>query len=83
MLPQIKELFDFTRVTVAQGSSTTVTFDVTAASIAQYAEPSGDKVATAGTYTLMFEDGAGGVASMAAVVQGDAHVVDPFPSDKP
>lgn len=83
LLEPIKELFDFTRVTVASGSSVTVSFNVTAASVAQYAEPSGDKVATAGGYTLMFEDGAGGVTSMNAVVEGDPHVVDPFPSDKP
>ena len=38
----------------------------------------GDKVGD-----LYFEDGAGGVASMNAVVEGDPHVVDPFPSDKP
>jgi hypothetical protein len=83
LLPMIKQLFDFQRVTVGSGGSVTLTFNLTAAVLSEYGATTGDRVAKAGGVTLMFEDGGGQVVTLVAKVTGPPMVVEPFPSTKP
>lgn len=80
LLTPLRELFDYQRVTVASGASTTLTFNVSAAVLATYAEATGDLVATPDSYTLTFHDGGPSTVQLSASVHGDAHVIEPFPS---
>lgn len=71
MLTPLKQLFDYTRARdVAAGGSTTITFEITAADLAEVDEQTGDLVSEAASYTLMFDDGGGQVVNMTAVVKG-------------
>ena len=85
LLTPRKQLFDYARLKgVKKGSSTTLTFNVTAASIAEVDEKTGDLVSEAGSYELLFDDGSGGkigLVSMAVAVKGANVVLEPFPSE--
>ena len=82
LLTPRKQLFDYTRVkAVKAGRSTTVTFNITAAALAEVDEKSGDLVSEAGIFNLRFEDGSGKFVPMTATVQGKAAVLEPFPSE--
>jgi hypothetical protein len=83
LLPMIKQLFDFQRVTVGSGRRVTLTFNLTAAVLSEFEATTGDRVAKAGGVTLMFEDGGGQVVTLVAKVAGPPVVVEPFPSTKP
>ena len=93
LLAPMRELFDFTRVKdVAPGTSVDVTFEVSSKVLAVVDEVSGDIVATAGTYDLFFDSGAGfmskpsplaapkALLTLRAAVTGDSTIVTPFPS---
>jgi hypothetical protein len=59
---------------------------VTAASLAEVDEKSGDLISEPGMFELLFDDGSGsgssiGVVSMAAAVGGVRVVLEPFPSE--
>jgi beta-D-xylosidase 4 len=83
LLTPIKQLFDYTRVRdVAAGGSATITFEVTAADLAEVDEKTGDLVSEAATYTLMFDDGGGQIVNMTAVVTGARKVLELFPTDE-
>ena len=85
LLTPRKQLFDYTRLkAVKSGGSATISFNVTAAAIAEVDEKSGDLVSEAGSYELLFDDGSGkkaGVVSMVAAVKGARAVLEPFPSE--
>jgi len=89
LLTPLKQLFDYERVkAVDAGSSTTLHFNISAASLAEVDEASGDTVAEAGAYEVWFEYGTGsteedGALLLQAGVTGARTVVDHFPSDKP
>lgn len=83
-LAPLRQLFDFQRLpAVPKGGTATVTFDVTADALAVYGADTGDLVASAGGYTLMFDDGSGEMLEMQAAVVGSPYIVDPFPSEAP
>lgn len=82
LLTPLKQLFDFQRSTVAAGKSAAVTFAVTAAALAG-ADASGDLVAEAAAYTLLFDGGGGSTVRLDAKVGGSRRVIDPFPGSGP
>lgn len=83
LTPQ-RQLFDFTRLHgVKAGGQHTITFNVTASSVAEVDEKSGDLVSAQGQYELLFDDGSGmttGIVRMSASVTGHTVVLEPFPS---
>ena len=83
LTPQ-RQLFDFTRLhDVKAGSRQSITFNVTASSVAEVDEKSGDLVSEQGQYELHFDDGSGtaeGALAMSASVDGATVVLEPFPS---
>eukprot|EP00937_MAST-01D_sp_MAST-1D-sp2_P002954 g2954.t1 len=84
LLQPAKQLFDFQRAhDVGAGGSTTVAFNVTAASLALVDEQSGDVVSEPGAFTLLFDVGGGTTLEMQATVVGNRHVLEPFPADAP
>lgn len=92
LLSPLRELFDYTRLhDVAPGETRSVTFAVTAKTLALVDESTGDLVAQAGEYAMMFDSGAGfmkdeategGMLTLRAKVTGKDVVVTPFPSQK-
>lgn len=68
---------------VLKGGTATVSFGVTADTLAVVSTNTGDLVASAGGYTLMFDDGSGEMLEMTAAVVGRPYVVDPFPAETP
>eukprot|EP00040_Diaphanoeca_grandis_P022561 m.121584 g.121584 ORF g.121584 m.121584 type:complete len:950 (-) comp28865_c0_seq1:374-3223(-) len=82
LLTPLKQLFDFTRVTVASKATTVVDFTVSADVLATYKD-NGDLVKQAGVYTLSFEDGGNVRSESQATVSGADVILDPFPSDQP
>jgi len=83
-LAPLRQLFDFQRLpAVPKGGTATVTFDVSADALAVFGTDTGDLVASAGGYTLMFDDGSGDMLEMQAAVVGGPYIVDPFPSEAP
>lgn len=81
LLTPLRQLFNFTRVkNLAAGASASVEFLVAASDLAEVDEQSGDRMSEPGSYELQFDDGAGQVVTMAAVVQGGRAVLDRFPS---
>jgi len=85
LLTPRKQLFDYKRLkAVKAGSATTVTFHVSAASVAMVDETSGDLNSEPGMFELSFDDGSGskaGFVAMAATVKGNTAVLEPFPAE--
>ena len=96
LTPQ-RQLFDFARLKrVAPGETRTMTISISAKTLAMVDEGSGDLVASAGSFHLLFDSGAGfirgavGEAAKAdgamlswhATVTGSNIVVSPFPSSE-
>jgi xylan 1,4-beta-xylosidase len=75
----LKQLLDYRRVHLAPGESATVSFDVSAASLALHDRATGDKVATPGEYTVVVTNGAGARLAQAVTVAGDDAVLERFP----
>jgi hypothetical protein len=94
LLTPLKQLFDFSRVVDVPAAAsvptddtvgaapTLIKFNVSAASLAEIDEKTGDRVSEPGRYELTFEDGGGQVVKMVATVGGKRTVITPFPSDK-
>lgn len=84
LLTPLKQLFDFHRVNnVSVGGTRLVQFNVTASSLSEVDEASGDRVSEAAEYELIFDDGGGRMATAAASVTGERRVLEPFPSSSP
>jgi hypothetical protein len=94
LTPQ-RELFEFARVAnVSVGEARTVVFAVSASTLAQADEGSGDVVARAGAFELLFDTGSGfikgkvgqaarasgGLLAWNTTLVGSDVVVAPFPS---
>ena len=85
LLTPLRQLFDFERVVAVPAagpleSRRLVRFNVTAASLAEIDEKTGDKVSEPGTYALTFADGGGEEVALVATVGGARTVLTPFPS---
>jgi hypothetical protein len=84
LLTPLKQLFDFGRLAIKSGAQKTITFNVTAAVLAEVDEQSGDLVSEAGEFELVFDSGdaaaRGSVTTNAAVV-GNKTVLEKFPSE--
>ena len=66
------------------GSQQSITFNVTASSLAEVDEKSGDLVNEQAQYELLFDDGSGtpaGALVIDASVLGPRRVLQPFPSE--
>jgi len=84
LLTPLKQLFDFTRlVDVGAGASAVVTFDITAADLAEVNASSGDLISEAGDFLLSFEDGGANSLNLAAEVLGTPIVLEAFPHITP
>ena len=84
--PLRRQLFDYTRINkLAAKAKTTASFTLNVASLAFTEDASGNIVAPAATYDLVFTDGSGqaqGQVVVAAEVTGSTVVLEPFPSPK-
>ena len=87
LLTPRRTLYDYQRIRdVKAGDSRLVSFNVSAAALAEYDEVNGDLVSEPGPYQLLWEDGsksAEGYWALSAKVIGKKAVLEPFPSDKP
>jgi beta-glucosidase len=84
LLTPLKQLFDFGRLAIKSGAQKTITFNVTAAVLAEVDEQSGDLVSEAGEFELVFDSGdaaAGGSVTTNAAVVGNKTVLEKFPSE--
>ena len=84
LLQPQKQLFDFARVRdIKAGSRAAITFQITAAALAEVDEATGDLVSEPGRAVLMFDDGSGDPPlQMAAQTAGARRVLEPFPADE-
>lgn len=78
----IKQLVDYQRVHLAPGQSTTVTLQVSAASLRLAAKPSGDLVSVSGQFIISITNGVDQVTNHTVKVVGDEVVAVPFPGSR-
>lgn len=74
----VRQLADFTRVSVAAGRETTLSFTVTADQLALF-DADGARTLYGGRYRLVFTNGAGSSAEADIILPGDTRVLAPFP----
>jgi xylan 1,4-beta-xylosidase len=75
----IKQLLDYQRVHLAPGESTTVSFDVSSASLALVAKPTGHTVSTPGVFNIVITNGVDQTVTHEVAVAGDEVIVAKFP----
>ena len=79
--PVKQQMFDFQRVSLANGAKRTVAFSVTALSLQMADRRTGDLVSVPGLYTISFTNGVDLKLSLNVTVKGDkAVVIEPFPA---
>ncbi len=75
----VRQLLDYQRVHLAPSASTTVSFSVSARSLALVDRQSGDTVSAPGAYRVVVTNGAGALLEQVVSLRGEQTLVEAFP----